>query len=130
MSNVQVKLFLCVDCGGSKTSLSIADANGRIVAHARGGPSNFAYLGVTNFIITVQSTIEEALKVYASTLEPEASSNFPVSLPVKAPIFAAAWLGISGVDSPANVATLTPILSELLSIPPGPSLSICNVPSC
>ena len=120
------KLFLCVDCGGSKTSLSIANATGNIITRVRGGPSNFAYLGVTNFIATVQSTIELALKAVSETLGPELRDTFPLSLPAKSPVFVAAWFGISGVDSPANVATLTPILSELLSIPPGPKLSICN----
>jgi N-acetylglucosamine kinase-like BadF-type ATPase len=40
--------------------------------------------------------------------------------------FAKAWFGVSGVDSPSAVDAITPVLSTLLGIPPGPNLSICN----
>ena len=112
-------LYLCADCGGSKTAIAIADGEGKIVARAYGGPSNFAYLGLSNFEKVIKSTVESALSNCLDRVQTSA-------LPAATPIFAAAWFGISGVDSPANVAVLTPVLSHLLSIPVGPRLIICN----
>ncbi|KLO10317.1 hypothetical protein SCHPADRAFT_906965 [Schizopora paradoxa] len=114
-----MSLYLCADCGGSKTAIAIASKDGKIVARAYGGPSNFAYLGLANFEKVIKSTVESALANYANW---EGAST----LPTTEPVFAAAWFGISGVDSPANVAVLTPVLSHLLSIPIGPKLIICN----
>jgi N-acetylglucosamine kinase-like BadF-type ATPase len=105
-----MSLYLCVDCGGSKTAVVICDASGAIVGRAHGGPSNYTYLGADAFINAVELTILAAIK----------------ALPSLPPIFAAAWFGIAGVDSPAAVSALTPLLSGLVSIPPGPRLIIAN----
>jgi N-acetylglucosamine kinase-like BadF-type ATPase len=113
-------LFLCVDCGGTKTAVAIANKHGEVIARATGGPSNFAYLGLTNFMKTVQRAVEDALK----QVHPVHVEDW--KLPTKIPVFRAAWLGISGVDSPANVALLTPPLAELFSLPPDHHLTICN----
>ncbi|KAH0589438.1 hypothetical protein H2248_005195 [Termitomyces sp. 'cryptogamus'] len=102
-------LYLCVDCGGSKTSAAICDATGTILARATGGPSNFAYLPPAQSLAAIDSTINAAL----------------LACSCPAP-FAAASLGISGVDSPAAIASITPALSSLLAIPPGPNLHIAN----
>ncbi|TDL15169.1 hypothetical protein BD410DRAFT_778303 [Rickenella mellea] len=122
-SRAEAELYLCVDCGGSKTAVSISDASGTIISRALGGPSNFAYLGLANFTEAVKSTVEHALQII-----PRRESNIIASttIPSPKPFFAAAWLGISGVDSAANVAELTPVLSALLSIPAGPRLVIAN----
>ncbi|OBZ69554.1 N-acetyl-D-glucosamine kinase [Grifola frondosa] len=95
--------YLCVDCGGSKTATAICDASGQILGRAFGGPSNFAYLGPDNFIDVVGTT---------PLLPPPTSS----------PLFAAAWLGVSGVDSAAAIARLTPPLAALLGVVP----IVCN----
>lgn len=110
-------LYLCCDCGGSKTAVAIANASGIIIGSAYGGPSNFAYLGIENFAKVIKSSVEAALSSI-----PGSSSQ----LPPQSPIFSAAWLGVSGVDSPANVALIAPVLSVLFSIPVGPRLNICN----
>ncbi|KAJ7647641.1 hypothetical protein FB45DRAFT_894012 [Roridomyces roridus] len=116
-----MSLYLCVDCGGSKTSAVICDADGTIVGRALGGPSNFAYLSVEAFREAVALTVSDALKTCVSP-----PSVDPVALPPTEPLFAAAWFGVSGLDSPAAVAEVTPVLSELLGVPAGPRLSIAN----
>ncbi|KAF8315015.1 hypothetical protein DL93DRAFT_957061 [Clavulina sp. PMI_390] len=45
-------------------------------------------------------------------------SSTRISLPTPQPLFAAAWLGCAGVDRPQDIADLTPLLSELFTIPP------------
>ncbi|KAF7798079.1 hypothetical protein EIP86_009293 [Pleurotus ostreatoroseus] len=118
-----MSLYLCVDCGGSKTAAAIADADGHILARALGGPSNFAYLGIDAFLLAVRDTVSRALQ--ACTAPP---SPTPVALPPPpaTPLFAAAWLGVSGVDSPAAVAKLTPRVRALLGVPPAGGVTVCN----
>jgi N-acetylglucosamine kinase-like BadF-type ATPase len=116
-----MSLYLCVDCGGSKTSAAIADENGRILGRALGGPSNFAYIGIDAFKQAVHDTVSDALRTCFTP-----ASIDPVPLPPVEPYFAAAWFGISGVDSPSATASVTAVLSALLCIPPGPRLSVCN----
>ncbi|KAF8345983.1 hypothetical protein F5887DRAFT_964368 [Amanita rubescens] len=115
-----MSLYLCVDCGGSKTATAICDADGKIVGRGIAGPSNFAYLTLDAFIAAVSHAVTEALK---ACLTPSAD---PIVLPPATPLFAAAWFGISGVDSPAAVAAITPPLSSLLNIPAGPRLQVAN----
>lgn len=59
---VNMPLYLCVDCGGTKAAAVIADQSGTPVARSLGGPSNFAYLGLGPFVSVVKETIEKALK--------------------------------------------------------------------
>ncbi|KAF8178585.1 hypothetical protein K438DRAFT_1844029 [Mycena galopus ATCC 62051] len=117
-----MSLYLCVDCGGSKTSAVISDSSGNIVGRALGGPSNFAYLSLQDFRTAVSLTVSDALKTCTSP-----PSVDPVPLPpVGESPFAAAWFGVSGIDSPAAIAEVTPALSVLLGLPEGPRLSIAN----
>ena len=109
-------LYLCVDCGGSKTSAVVCDEAGSIRGRAKGGPSNFAYLQLDIFISTVRETILAALTA--------CSPN--ISLPPPPDTFAAAWFGVAGVGSPAAIAAITPILSELVGVQPGPRLLVGN----
>ncbi|KAF9782393.1 hypothetical protein BJ322DRAFT_1075951 [Thelephora terrestris] len=114
-------LYLCVDCGGSKTSAVIANEQGTILGRALSGPSNFAYIGIESFVSAVRTAVSEALK---TCVDPP--STEPVAFTKGKSYFAKAWFGVSGVDSPSAVDTITPALSELLGIPPGPNLSVCN----
>ena len=117
-----MSLYLCVDCGGTKTSAAICDASGMIVGQGSGGPSNITYLTLDAFLNAVQDAVGVALQ---STYSPP--SDVPITLPHvgKSP-FAAAWFGISGADSPAAIAKVTAPLSILLGIPVGPDLIIAN----
>ncbi|KAK0494747.1 hypothetical protein EDD18DRAFT_1354730 [Armillaria luteobubalina] len=112
-----MSLYLCCDCGGSKTSAVICDASGEIVGRAPGGPSNFAYHSLEAVIAAIRTAVTDALK---------GPSVEPVSLPVSPSPFAAAWFGISGIDSPAAVDAISPALSSLLGIPLGPRLMVAN----
>ncbi|KAF5380548.1 hypothetical protein D9615_004709 [Tricholomella constricta] len=119
---IAMSLYLCVDCGGSKTSAVICDVDGKVLGRALGGPSNFAYLTLDEFIAAVTEAISNALKTCTST---PSADPAPLPPPGDSP-FAAAWFGVSGVDSPAAVATITPALSTLLGIPAGPRLAVAN----
>jgi N-acetylglucosamine kinase-like BadF-type ATPase len=116
-----MSLYLCVDCGGSKTSAVICDIGGNIIGRALSGPSNFAYLTLDAFVSAVTIAVTAALERSLSK-----SAN-PITLPpTEASPFAAAWFGVSGVDSPAAVTTIMPALSKLLGIPEGPRLVVAN----
>lgn len=91
------------------------------MGRALGGPSNFAYLGIDAFAEAVKVAVSNALK---TCVVPH--SIDPVSLPYTQPLFAAAWLGISGVDSQGAIDTITPVMSALLGIPKGRNLVVCN----
>lgn len=117
-----MSLFLCCDCGGSKTAVAIADASGNIVGHGVGGPSNFAYQGLSNFVATVKAAVESALCSLPSS-HPSVSdihnAGDSIHLPIKSGgVFAAAWFGVSGVDSLAAVARILPPIGELLGLDP------------
>ena len=117
-----MSLYLCVDCGGTKTSAAICDASGTIVGHGLGGPSNITYLTLDAFLNAVKDAVGSALQSTSSL-----PSDILITLPYvgKSP-FAAAWFGVSGADSPAAIAKVTAPLSTLLGIPIGPDLIIAN----
>ena len=116
-----MSLYLCVDCGGSKTSAVICDINGKVLGSSRGGPSNYAYLPLEAFLSAVTTTVNNVLKACIPF------GVEPAELPLKdSSPFAAAWFGVSGVDSPSAIARLTPSLAALLAIPEGPRLIIAN----
>ena len=117
-----MSLYLCVDCGGSKTSAAISDASGTIIGHGSGGPSNITYLTVDAFLNAIKVAVGAALQSACSP-----PSDVPITLPFagKSP-FVAAWFGISGADSPAAITKVTAPLSMLLGIPVGPGLIIAN----
>ncbi|KAH7926986.1 hypothetical protein BV22DRAFT_317568 [Leucogyrophana mollusca] len=116
-----MSFYLCVDCGGSKTSAVVCDASGKILGRALGGPSNFAYMSVASFTDAVRIAVSNAVKTCVSPPSIE-----PVTLPPSTPLFAAAWFGISGVDSPQAVSNASHALSALLGIPLGPRLLVAN----
>lgn len=132
-------LYLCVDCGGTKTSAVICNTAGQVVGRALGGPSNFSYLGARRysnpicpnflyiylrsglipFVKVLQTTVEQAL----ATSVVLSSADVDSSLVGK---FASVWIGVSGVDSPNDIHMLTTTLSPLFAIPPGNRLQVTN----
>jgi len=114
-----MRLYLCVDCGGTKTAAAISDASGNIVGRGIAGPSNITYLTVDKFIAAITEAVGTALK------QANPSIIFPLTLPQKKP-FSAAWFGISGADSPAAIAKVEHPLAKLIGIPIGPDLLIAN----
>ncbi|KIJ15495.1 hypothetical protein PAXINDRAFT_114631 [Paxillus involutus ATCC 200175] len=116
-----MSLYLCADCGGSKTSAVICNRNGDILGRAISGPSNFAYMSPAAFTDAVRTAVSIALKTCVSPPSIE-----PVPLPPTTELFASAWFGISGVDSPAAAHKASVALSALLGIPTGPRLIVAN----
>jgi len=116
-----MSLFLCVDCGGTKTAAAIADVDGKIIGRSFAGPSNITYLTSEGFLVAVTEAVTAALKAAFPTA-PEAAHSLP---PIKNP-FVAAWFGISGADSPAAIDRVSQLLSDLLGLPIGPKLTIAN----
>lgn len=116
-----MSFFLCVDCGGSKTSAVITNHDGEIVGRALGGPSNFSYMSATDFQDAVRTAVSNALKTCISP-----PSTDPVPLPVPPGMLASAWFGISGVDSPAAVRNAAIAIAPLINLPLGPHLTVAN----
>ncbi|KAI0036164.1 hypothetical protein K488DRAFT_67918 [Vararia minispora EC-137] len=120
--------YLCVDCGGTKTAAVVVSSDGTVLSRTLSGGSNVTYLGVSAFLLAVGSAVASALAT--------ALSIPPISLPIKdekdasgkpvSPfVLAAAWLGVSGLDSPATAVILTPLLVDLLGVAP-PRLILSN----
>lgn len=55
------RLFLCADCGGTKTAVVLVDESGNVVARGSGGPSNFMDVGMTAFVRAIRTAVEAAL---------------------------------------------------------------------
>ncbi|KAG9312084.1 hypothetical protein JVU11DRAFT_7367 [Chiua virens] len=92
--------FLCVDCGGSKTSAVITNHNGDIVGRALGGPSNFSYMSAADF--------QDAIRTALPACLPPPGSEFP------------------GVDSPAAARNAAIAVAPLLNLPLGTYLTVAN----
>lgn len=114
-----MSLYMCADCGGTKTCVVICNSEGKEVGRASGGPSNFSYLGLEAFVQVLQKTTQAALQV---TVYPE---HDPCSISPQGQ-FASVWIAVSGVDSPNDILSLNKALSPLFNIPPGNRLQITN----
>ena len=91
---------LGVDGGGSKTRAVVVDAQGVERGSALAGCANAHRVGVERAIAEIVAATQQAAQA--------AGARLP---------FAAAWLGLAGLDSPADHATLAPILAALTSAP-------------
>lgn len=175
------RLYLAIDCGGTKAAAAICNEQGEIVGRGQGGPANYTDIGLSPFLSSVEDAVKSALEeaklfysnlsnqmkwqihdhqsscsssstdsIHSSSLHiqsddddddgrksthsaltiVDALTNMkPSSIPFHAPSpsFQAAWLGIAGVDSAADVTTLSPHLASLFSIPhPGNRLIVAN----
>lgn len=131
------RLYLAVDCGGSKAAAAIAVSSQqpgeppKFLSRGFGGAANYTDVGLTRFLDSVRRAVEAALDasriVWRHQIPEQQASHGahqPFAFP---PIFQAAWFGIAGVDSPLNIAVLSPHLSRLLSIPyPSRRLIVAN----
>jgi N-acetylglucosamine kinase-like BadF-type ATPase len=93
-------LVLAVDGGGVKTDLALLDSSGALLAHVRGGRSQFHYLGVDGCIAVLEGLLSTALE--RAGLDPQA--------PVAA---ATAQLLLAGIDIPEELASLRAALERL-----------------
>ena len=114
-----MNLYLCVDCGGTKTAAVISDESGQVVGRGLGGPSNFNYLTVEQFVAAVKDAVDAAIQ--------QAIPSSVISLPpTELKPFVAAWFGISGADSPVMIRKAERALAELLGVPIGPDLIVAH----
>ncbi|KIY50288.1 hypothetical protein FISHEDRAFT_64931 [Fistulina hepatica ATCC 64428] len=120
-----MSLYLCVDCGGSKTCAVVTDVSGHVVARALGGPSNYAYLTLSAFTAAIKQAVSDALKTCnEASISPR---TYDTDLPLRSNSpFVAAWFGVSGVDSPGAIESVTPVLAGLLGLPIGPRITVTN----
>ncbi|CAO1633319.1 unnamed protein product [Sympodiomycopsis kandeliae] len=150
------RLYLAVDCGGSKAAAAIAVASQvpgqppTFLSNGLGGAANYTDVGLPRFLHSVRQAVESALDNgriewkaqqrqahHTGSTQGNSSShkkentgddNTPWNASFCFPsLFQAAWLGIAGVDSPLNISVLSPHLSHLLSIPfPSARLIVAN----
>lgn len=169
------RLYLAVDCGGTKAAAAICDEHGEVVGKGRGGPSNFTDEGLHSFLSSVEDAITDALESVkrhlsqadsgiawlcdesqGRTADSHASASAPKvngessealnksraniasalqairphnldDLQAPSATIQAAWFGIAGVDSPADVTTLSPHLAKMLDLPfPSARLIVAN----
>ena len=91
--------YLGVDGGGSKTLAVIVDAQGRERGRGHAGSANHTGVG-----------LEQALQNISAAVQ-QAASDVPCSLPL-----ASAWLGLAGIDRPADATLLGSHLRELAAL--------------
>ena len=91
--------YLGVDGGGSKTLAVVVDAQGRECGHGRAGSANYVAVGLEQAVQNVYAAIRQAM------------SNVPCALPLTK-----AWLGLAGVDRPADVELLSQHVRELADV--------------
>jgi N-acetylglucosamine kinase-like BadF-type ATPase len=94
------ELVLAVDGGGVKTDLALLDASGSLLAHVRGGRSQFHYLGVDGCIGVLEGLLTSAMR--EAGLDPDAR-----------PIAATAQLLLAGIDIPEELSALRAGLERL-----------------
>jgi N-acetylglucosamine kinase-like BadF-type ATPase len=120
--------YLCVDCGGTKTAAVVVSQDGTLLARTLSGGSNVTYLGIDAFLFAVGSAVANALATALAippiTL-PIVNGKDASGTPVPPFIIAAAWLGVSGLDSPATAIQLEPLVASLLGLTP-PRLVLSN----
>jgi len=88
-------LYLGVDGGGSKTLAVVVDAQGRERGRGVAGAANHAAVGLERAVAAIEAAVAEALRADVRT-------------PPRA-----AWLGLAGVDRPADYEALLPRLRGL-----------------
>ncbi|KAI0044271.1 hypothetical protein FA95DRAFT_1562463 [Auriscalpium vulgare] len=116
--------YLSIDCGGTKTAAAVASSTGAIVARAKAGGSNYAYLGLDAFLtvinLVVSASLSQALGLTSQLplpIDPALSGDNTDAVLIPRFNLQAVWLGVSGVDSPAAVARLVPLVAELIGLP-------------
>lgn len=89
-------LYAGVDGGATKTLAVVVDAEGRERGRAVSGSGNYQAVGLRRAVENITSALGEAARLAGG-----------------APPLAAAWIGLAGVDRPADAALLAPELEML-----------------
>nr|BBH95657.1 N-acetylglucosamine kinase [Thermogemmatispora argillosa] len=90
------EFYLGVDGGGSKTLAIVVDRHGRERGRALAGSANYVSVGQEEAIRQVRLAAERALQAAGAVNRPRA-----------------AWIGLAGLDRPADHAVLSPPLATL-----------------
>jgi N-acetylglucosamine kinase-like BadF-type ATPase len=93
------RLFLGVDGGGTQTRAVVVDDAGVERAAAQGDGANPHRVGAERAVAAIAAVAAEAAR--------RAGGRLPLT---------AAWLGLAGLDSPADEAALTPGLASLAAV--------------
>jgi len=116
--------YLCIDSGGSKTAAVLSAPDGTVLAHTLAGGSNLSYLGVDVFLSAIGdvagNALAQALRVPSIAL-PIRDGKDATGTIVPPFTLQAAWLGISGLDSPSTAARVSPLVADLFGLPPPPT---------
>ncbi|BEI93723.1 uncharacterized protein CcaverHIS019_0601820 [Cutaneotrichosporon cavernicola] len=109
-------LHACVDCGGTKTEVVLADAGG-VVARALGPTSNLAEVGLQRSTEIIVETVLKTVAKVTGMPAPEPTPTFGAfpSCPIS---FASTWLGISGCDTPLDESRVSQALAPFFGSPP------------
>ncbi len=91
--------YVGVDGGGSKTLAVVVDAQGHERGHGMAGSANHTAVGLEQAVAHICAAVEEATRT--------ADCHLPLH---------AAWLGIAGIDRPADYAMLFPHIRDLAAV--------------
>lgn len=101
-------LVLCIDGGGSKCAISVADRSGNL-GNAVGGSCNFTDLSLDSLKDVITSTTALAVTDYLSSLGK--------TTPQPKVTISAVLAGFSGFDRPGASGSIRPMLASALSLP-------------
>ncbi|WP_338254744.1 BadF/BadG/BcrA/BcrD ATPase family protein [Dictyobacter halimunensis] len=88
--------YLGIDGGGSKTLAVLVNQRGEEVGRGLAGSANYTGVGLATAVSNIYTATQQAL----SSLDPQTTIS-------------KAWLGVAGVDRPADHAALMPQLQDL-----------------
>lgn len=92
----QEPFYAGIDGGGSKTLAVVVDAAGHECGRGTGGSANYAAIGIERAVASIYTAVAAATDAAGGTL------------PLRA-----AWIGLAGVDRPADHRALLPRLRDL-----------------
>lgn len=102
---------LGIDAGGTKTHAAIGDAEGHILAEGFGGAANYQCCGIEVTRMSLEKSIEEALKNINDSLDGDAPLVTMSDIKY-------AVLGMSGADEEEDMVVLNRLAGELLGSVP------------
>ena len=91
--------YVGVDGGGSKTLAVVVDAQGHERGHGLASSANHTAVGLEQAVAHIYAAVEEATRT--------AGCHLPLH---------AAWLGVAGIDRPADYALLFPHIRDLAAV--------------
>ncbi|PLW46698.1 hypothetical protein PCASD_03674 [Puccinia coronata f. sp. avenae] len=127
------ELYLCIDGGGTKTSVSIAGKsleNGgevKILGTGQHRSSNHTGVGLEQAMVSIGEATLDALRRLPDEAELTCAKSWTYEgygaahgRAIQPAPFARIWAGLSGVDGPEDLRVLRPALASLFGLPPSP----------